>query len=68
VHDDPIKPTLKAPGTTRSKLTYENLLSSSAFNFNLRCYMKATPLHMAVAASPAEGEGEGEVGRCRLNR
>ena len=33
---DPIKPTLKAPGTKRLKLKCHRLLSSFAFNFNLR--------------------------------
>ena len=37
---DPIKPTLKAPGTKRLKLLYDKLLSTSAFNFNFRCYIK----------------------------
>ena len=35
---DPIKPTLKAPGTKRLKLKYDGLLSSFAFKFNLRRY------------------------------
>ena len=35
---DPIKPQLKAPGTKRLKLKYDELLSSFAFNFNLRRY------------------------------
>ena len=35
---DPIKPTLKPPGTKRLKLKYDELLSSFAFNFNLRRY------------------------------
>ena len=35
---DPIKPTLKLPGTNRMKLEYEKLLSSVAFKFNLRRY------------------------------
>ena len=35
---DPIKPTLKAPGTKRLELKYDELLSSFAFNFNLRRY------------------------------
>ena len=38
---DPIKPTLKAPRTKRLKLKYNKLLSSFAFNFNLRRYTKA---------------------------
>jgi hypothetical protein len=44
VQVDPIKPTLKPPGTKRLKLKYHKLLSSSAFKFNLRRYiMVATP-------------------------
>ena len=35
---DPIKPTLKAPGTERLKLEYDIPLSSFAFKFNLRRY------------------------------
>ena len=35
---DPIKPTLKAPGTKRLKLKCDILLSTSAFKFNLRRY------------------------------
>ena len=31
---------LKAPGTTHLKLKYDGLLSSSAFNFNLRRYIE----------------------------
>jgi len=38
VQVDPIKPTLKAPGTKRLKLKYDEQLSNFAFNFNLRCY------------------------------
>jgi len=36
VQIDPIKPTLKAPGPRRLKLKYYELLSSFAFNVNLR--------------------------------
>ena len=36
---DPIRPKLKVPGTKRLKLKYDNLLSSFAFNFNLRRYI-----------------------------
>ena len=46
---DPIKPTLKAPGTKRLKLKYVKLLSillkfclNFASNFNLRRYTKAS--------------------------
>ena len=35
---DSKKPMLKAPKTKRLKLTYDKLLSSFAFNFNLRRY------------------------------
>jgi hypothetical protein len=36
VQVDPIKPTLKAPGTLRLNLKSDELLSNVAFNFNLR--------------------------------
>ena len=42
---DPIKPTLKAPGSKRLKLKYDELLSSFAFNFNLRRYTSCLPFH-----------------------
>ena len=38
VQVDPIKPTLKAPGTKRLKLKHDILLSSFSFNFNVRRY------------------------------
>ena len=38
VQVDPIKPTLKPPGTKRLKLNYDEPLSTPAFKFNLRCY------------------------------
>ena len=37
---DPIKPTLKAPGTKRLKLKYDNLPSKIAFNFDLLRFSK----------------------------
>jgi len=40
VQVDPINTTLKAPRTKRLKLEYDKLLSSFAFNFNVRRYMK----------------------------
>ena len=40
---DPIKATLKAPGTQRWKLKFFKLLSSFAFNFNLRRYITDMP-------------------------
>jgi hypothetical protein len=38
VQVDPIKPTLKAPGTKRLKLKGDDLLSSFGFKFNLCRY------------------------------
>jgi len=38
VQVEPMESTLKAPGTKRLKLKYDNLLSSFAFKFNLRRY------------------------------
>jgi len=38
VQVDPVKPTLKAPGTQRLKVECDETLSSFAFNFNLRRY------------------------------
>ena len=35
---DPVKPTLKAPGTLRLKHKHVKLLSNFAFEFNLRRY------------------------------
>jgi hypothetical protein len=40
VQVDPIKPTLKAPGTNRLILKYDKLISIFAFNFKLRRYTK----------------------------
>ena len=37
---DPIKPTLKAPGTNRLTLTYDVTLSNFAPRLNLRRYIK----------------------------
>ena len=39
---DPIKPRLKAPGTERLKLKYEELLSNFGFKVNLRRYSQVT--------------------------
>jgi len=41
VQVEPINPVLTAPGTKRLKLHYDELLSSFAFSFNLRCYSLA---------------------------
>jgi len=55
VQVDPIKHTLKAPGTKCLKLKYDELLSSFASNFNLRQYTVASPRCTSVW-------------QCRLNR
>ena len=57
VQVDPIKPTLKAPGTKRLKLNYDKLLSSFAFNSNLCCYTEAGTRATAVAATATVGPG-----------
>jgi hypothetical protein len=58
VQVEPMKPMLKPPGTQRLKPKYDNLLSSFAFNFNLRRYSSAERLFARVPL----------VRRCRLNR
>ena len=50
----PIKHTLKPPGTRRLKLECDELLSSFAFNFNLRRYNKAVP---GLRAGPGKFSG-----------
>ena len=50
VQVEPMKPTLKAPGSKRSKVKYDKLLSILAFNFNLRRYIVA--LHDSHEANP----------------
>ena len=42
VQVDPVTPKLKPPGTERLKLMYYKLLSTSAFEFNLRRYTSLT--------------------------
>jgi len=46
---DPIKPTLKAPGTKRFRLSCNKLLSNVVFKFNLRRYsVDAVLTHVQV--------------------
>ena len=49
---EPMKSILKAPGTKRLKLTYDNLLSNVAFNFNLRRYTARRRRRSTRAPSP----------------
>jgi hypothetical protein len=71
VQVDPIKPTLKAPGTKRLKLTYDQLLATFAFKFNLRRYSQVPrprPLRALLRkAVPARGlGGTAPRGVCRV--
>jgi hypothetical protein len=60
-----MKPTLKPSAIKRLKLYYIELLSSFAFNFNLRRYSKEKK---RVEKERKEKEREGnKVRRCRLN-
>jgi len=75
VQVEPMKSKLKAPGTTsnRLKLKYEKLLSSLAFNFNLRRYIV---VHRAARDGGQDCDfpdgysqsQQCQVRRCRLNR
>jgi len=49
-----MKPVLQAPGTTRLKLLYDEVLSSFGFNLNVRLYS-------AVAASTKRLMGEKDL-------
>ena len=61
---DPIKLTLKAPGTKILKLAYDELRSSFAFKFNLRRYnqvynrRRAKPVHRATRSFDAAAHGK----------
>jgi hypothetical protein len=44
----PSKPVLKASGPKRSKLKYDRLLSTFAFDFNLRRYATALAAHLEL--------------------
>jgi hypothetical protein len=57
-----MKPMLKAPGTKRSKLKYDEWLSNFAFKLNLRRYNKG----FAAAAAREAAAGGSAVGRCSL--
>jgi hypothetical protein len=61
VQVDPIKPTLKEPGTVRLKLKYEELLSNCGFKFNLRRYSKEA-IEEAQAAALALRARREQVG------
>jgi len=74
VQVDPLKPKLKPSGTNRLKLKCglkcDTLLSTSAFNFNLRRYSVVTQnvdgMHQAAGSVPVHELHGTMVGRCRL--
>jgi hypothetical protein len=57
VQVDPIKPSLKVPGSILLKLRCGGPLSNPAFNYNLRRYTKGKKVAEGIYAM---------VGRCRL--
>jgi hypothetical protein len=68
VQVDPIKPTLKAPGSERSKLKRDVLLSTSAFKFSLRRYNeeKDGVINSVRDEIAKKGLPDSKVGRCIL--
>jgi len=50
-----MKPTLKPPGTQRSQLKCDMLLSTSAFKFNLRRYSKANVIPHSLEVIMSSG-------------
>jgi len=65
VQVDPMKPKLKPPGTKRSKLEYDGLLSNHGFKFSLRCYTSELFLSPAEIAA-MHAVKKPPVRRCRL--
>jgi len=62
VQVDPIKPTLKAPGTKRLKLKVDDKLTKFAFNLNLRHYTEAaSSAGRSVRAGSGVGAEEAEA-------
>jgi len=67
VQVDPMKPSLKSVGTKRLELKYYKLLSSFAFNFNLRRYTLERARPNRARESRARRVRTASVGRCKLN-
>jgi len=63
VQVDPVKPTVKAPGTKRLQVEYDELLSSLAFKFKWRRYNAA-----ARFGGKLDVFVSNVVRRCKLNR
>ena len=65
---DPIKPTLKVPGTKRSKLKCDKPLSNFAFKINLRRYIEAElTVFSSLEAKRLEHQLEARPARQTLN-
>ena len=67
VQVDPIKPALKAPGTERWKLKYDEPPSKFAFKINLRRYSVAVGLRLdEKRTTECDGKYDGErLFRCK---
>jgi hypothetical protein len=65
VQVDRLKPVLKAPGVKRLKLNYDEVVTSSAFKFNLRRYIMVV---VAVVVAVEVGGWTGSRYRRRGNR
>jgi hypothetical protein len=63
VQVDPIKPTLKAPGTKRLKLKHDAPLSNFAFKFKSRRYSEVAESGLEMRLLRSLGR---QVGQCRL--
>jgi hypothetical protein len=53
VQVEPLKPKLKPSGTKHLKVKFDNLLSTSDFKFNLRCYILDGVLALTSGPRPA---------------
>jgi WD40 repeat protein len=58
---DPIKPTLKAPGTQRLKLKHNQPLSKIAFKFNLRRYDEVFAVDWSPMGTKAASGGKDKM-------
>jgi len=63
VQVEPMKPVLKPSETNRLKLGSNEQLSTFAFKFNLRRYIKTFRRKVGLS-----GKKKDKVGRCRLTR
>jgi hypothetical protein len=72
VQVDPINPTVKAPGTKRWKLRYDEPPSNFAFKFNVHHYtmvpVEGVKTTILMQLKEAGKVSLAKAGRCRLNR